>query len=564
MDQKHLIDELDRRREIAESLRDIISMINANLPLDTLLERAVSMAAQRLNATACVLHRFDMENQMLVHLASYGLDKVFKSGASRPFHNLKVSGGENYLYATLQHQPTYANYPPLPDRLNEIKNDPTIPAAIKAERIALRQRFAGSFSVPLFIQDQIYGGMVFYYDKPQDFSDEQIQLGLTFAEQMVVAIQNARLHQAEQDRQRELHMLLEVAAAANSSLDLDEMLVKTLELIVALVGATRAGVLLRAEENGELVPHTLRPEQEIAPAELDEMVKVCEAVVASGETLYIAPDETRGWDEPGALMPLQIRGRAIGTLVIIGSRGGTFVADQLALFKSIADQVSVAIENARLFEQAEKAAVATERNRLARDLHDAVTQTLFSSSLIADVLPKIWERDPAEGQRRLEELRQLTRGALSEMRTLLLELRPAALVDTDLDDLIGHQVNAFVARTRIPVAYSNECEHNPPPDVKEVFYRIAQEAFNNIAKHADASAVTVRLKCQKGRADLTIQDDGIGFDPAATAAEGLGLNIMRERTQGIGAQFELHSQIREGTRLHIFWQQPHHKEHKDD
>ncbi len=125
----------------------------------------------------------------------------------------------------------------------------------------------------------------------------------------------------------------------------------------------------------------------------------------------------------------------------------------MTLFKSIADQLGVAIENAYLFEKAEDAAIAAERNRLARDLHDAVTQTLFSASMIADVLPKIWERKPEEGQRRLEELRQLTRGALSEMRTLLVELRPAALEDTDLGDLIGHQVNAFIARTRIPVEY---------------------------------------------------------------------------------------------------------------
>ena len=227
-------------------------------------------------------------------------------------------------------------------------------------------------------------------------------------------------------------------------------------------------------------------------------------MVASGESMYIAPDIAADVPEPGALLPLQTRGRIMGVLGIIGSKESTFTPERLALFKSIADQLGVAIENAHLFEKAEDAAIAAERNRLARDLHDAVTQTLFSASMIADVLPKIWERKPEEGQRRLEELRQLTRGALSEMRTLLVELRPAALEDTDLGDLIGHQVNAFNARTRIPVEFERNCDQNPPAAIKEMFYRIVQEAFNNIAKHAEAATVNVEFNSRPDRTELVI------------------------------------------------------------
>ena len=95
------------------------------------------------------------------------------------------------------------------------------------------------------------------------------------------------------------------------------------------------------------------------------------------------------------------------------------------------------MENARLYEQAEQAAIAAERNRLARELHDAVTQTLFSANLIADVIPRIWKRNPEEGLQNLEELRQLTRGALAEMRTMLLEMRPESLERAD------HQISAY-------------------------------------------------------------------------------------------------------------------------
>ncbi|GJQ38262.1 MAG: hypothetical protein JETCAE02_06740 [Anaerolineaceae bacterium] len=358
------------------------------------------------------------------------------------------------------------------------------------------------------------------------------------------------------ERTRELQVLLDVTAAANRSLDLKETLATTLDLIVALVGASRAGVMLLDEPTGELIPYSLRPVRDVASDDLEKMLSTCRSVLDDGAALYVAPDPEEGLLEPGALIPLESRGDRLGVLVIVGSQGGAFSTAQLALFQSIADQLGVAVENARLFARSEQAAVAAERNRLARDLHDAVTQTLFSSSMIADVLPKIWERNPDEGRRRLEELRQLTRGALSEMRTLLVELRPAALADTDLGDLLEHQVNAFIARTRLQVGFERSVSHNPPVEVKEAFYRIAQEAFNNIARHAEAAQVRVRLDGEPGKMDLTIQDDGVGFDAQTLEHEGLGLGIMRERARSIGSRLEVVSRPGRGTRLHLNWQAP--------
>ncbi|MCP4517736.1 MAG: PAS domain S-box protein, partial [Delftia sp.] len=162
-----------------------------------------------------------------------------------------------------------------------------------------------------------------------------------------------------------------------------------------------------------------------------------------------------------------------------------------------------------LEQQVKEQAVAAERSRLARDLHDAVSQTLFSASLIADVLPQIWERNPDEGQRRLEEIRQLTRGALAEMRALLLELRPTALAEADLGDLLRQLAEATTGRARVPVALEVEGEPSGPlaPDVKVALYRIAQESLNNVAKHAGASQVTVGLRYQGERVEVRISDD---------------------------------------------------------
>lgn len=403
------------------------------------------------------------------------------------------------------------------------------------------------------------GGIVTYWDivlAPLAENAEVVGI-LNVAVDVTEQVQlRQTLEQRVEARTQELQVLLDVSATASRSLNLTELLQKTLDRVVSLVQASRVGVMLRDKKTGELTPHTLRPVQDIAPNDLSVLIAACRAVMESGELLYIAPEIERGLHEPGALLPIQTRENRPGVLVIIGPVGGHFTEAQLALFQSIANQLGVAIENARLFEQVQQAAVAAERNRLARDLHDAVTQTLFSSSMIADVLPKIWERNPAEGRNRLEELRQLTRGALSEMRTLLVELRPAALVDTDLGDLVGHQVNAFIARTRLTVVYECNCIQNPPPEIKEAFYRILQEAFNNIAKHAEASHVSVRLDCLPQKATLLAQDDGMGFDSQKASSEGLGLGIMRERARSVGAQFEISSRVGGGTRLRLSWKNP--------
>ena len=390
--------ELERRREIAESLRDIIRMINSGQPLDEFLDQAVRMAAQRLGASGCVLHQFDMDNRMFVRKSIYGLDGVFEKGRRDSFDNFKLFGGNDFLQATIQRQPTYGNYPSLPERVEEIQRDMTIPPHIKAERIALREKYAGVFTVPLFIQDKVYGGMVFYYTEPQDFPEEQIQLGLTFAE-----------------------------------------------------------------------------------------------------------------------------------------------------------QVSLAIENAILREQAAQAATVSERNRLARDLHDAVSQTLFSASLIADVLPKLWEKRPDVARQKLDELRLLTRGALSEMRTLLWELRPSSLIETDLGDLLRHLTNAFTGRTRIPTTVNLEGMVDPPFKVKEVVYRIAQESLNNISKHAEASAVMVNLLRSEDEIRLEIQDNGWGFNTQEVPPESLGLGIMQERAATIKASLAIKSSTGIGTCIELIW-----------
>ena len=206
--------------------------------------------------------------------------------------------------------------------------------------------------------------------------------------------------------------------------------------------------------------------------------------------------------------------------------------------------------------QALQQAAIEERARLARDLHDAVSQTLFSASILAEVLPRIWDRNPEEGRRRLEEVRQLTRGALAEMRTLLFELRPAALAEADLGPLIHQLGESITGRTRVPVEVTVEGECQVPPDVKMAIYRIAQEALNNIGKHSGARLAKVNLTCTAHEVALFITDNGKGFDPVEKSGTSLGMGIMRERARGIGAHLEIKSQIGQGSQITVKWLLP--------
>ena len=255
-------------------------------------------------------------------------------------------------------------------------------------------------------------------------------------------------------------------------------------------------------------------------------------------------------------VPLRIKDETYGGLMLYYIEPRKFSDEEIELAVMFGDQAVLAIENAGLRAHAERTAIAAERNRIARDLHDSVTQTLFSATLIAEVLPKLVERNGSEGMRRLEELRQLTRGALAEMRTLLLELRPATLIEVSIEELLRQLTEAARGRARIPIDLQVQVTEPLPPDAKVAFYYIAQEALNNVAKHARAGSAYVTLASHAAGAVLSILDDGQGFDVMQVTPEHLGLAIMRERSESIDGELAIDSTPGEGTEITIRWTNP--------
>ena len=255
-------------------------------------------------------------------------------------------------------------------------------------------------------------------------------------------------------------------------------------------------------------------------------------------------------------VPLAVRGRIIGGMGVAETRKNHFTAHDADLALSVANQAAITMINAELYQDAQTLAVLEERQKLARNLHDAINQSLFSAGLIAEVLPRLWEREPEEARRSLEDLRRLTRGALAEMRSLLVELRPSALTDTDLGELLRLLGNAFTGRTNVPVAVTVTGEGTLPAEVQVVLYRICQEALNNIAKHAKATTVEIDVRHEPGTLELHIRDDGRGFDSSEPPPPGhYGLSMMRERAETVGARLTVASQPGHGTELVVGWKE---------
>jgi len=215
--------------------------------------------------------------------------------------------------------------------------------------------------------------------------------------------------------------------------------------------------------------------------------------------------------------------------------------------------VEVRQDEQALIAQAVGDAITAERNRLARELHDAVTQTLFAVSLTAEVLPDLWDMDEVEARKSTDELRHLTRGALAEMRTLLFELRPAALNQAQLSDLLKQLSEALMGRERLPVCLDINGDCDLPCDAKVEIYRIAQESLNNVVKYARASQVEIKVRLDANRVHMEINDNGVGFDQTCVKPASLGLRIMRERAESIRAELQVTSLPGQGTTVNLDW-----------
>ncbi len=570
--------EAERRQAVAEGLREILRLINSHHPLNEVLQVIARQAKEWLHADSTMIRQTFIEENRVRTVAQCDLPADFDIIAETPFYqgltDQALMDGDVVIIEDIP-----SVYSPRLARL-EFDDDPLLTAGLAATV----KYYHSLLKTPLFIRGQIFGAITFHFSQPRKFSDEDIELARMLSDQTALAIENARLFEAAERRRQIAESLRVILSILNSERPLDEVLHAIVSQAQQLLGAKAVAIHRLDSEKNLLIPeasvglskeyvssiHLPLGQGALGIAVLKRRpVQVNDTIaVFSGKGVQSADGESIRLDEGlvnklqqfadryGAVLavPMVIKSQIYGGLALYYSTPRNFLPEEIELAVTYADQASLAIENARLIQQVKETAVLEERSRLARDLHDAVTQTLFSTTLTAEVLPRIWEKNPQEGQKKLEELRELTRGALAEMRTLLVELRPAAMQEAELNDLIRHLGNAFIARARIPLSLSIEGNQPLPLDVKIAFYRVAQEALHNIAKHADAAQAWLNLTYTLDGLHLTIRDDGIGFDLNKLKPDHFGLGIMRERATQVGAQFCVESQPGEGTTISLRWQ----------
>jgi two-component system nitrate/nitrite sensor histidine kinase NarX len=386
------------------------------------------------------------------------------------------------------------------------------------------------------------------------------------------------LQQAEA-RQREQAALLDISHTLASTLELQpELILDQLGVIVqysraalfviedsALLAVSMRGT--PAQEDGtpfriplegpEMLLQLLNEHRPIRIADLSSSRKQAQLVhEVLARRAPVLLDGMRSW----MWVPVAAKGRMMGGIGVAQAEPSYFSKHHADLALTVANQAAITMINAELYRNARSLAVLEERQRLARNLHDAVNQSLFSAGLIAEVLPRLWDKDQAEARRSLEDLRRLTRGAMAEMRALLAELRPSTLTDADLGDLLRLLGNAFAGRTNIPANVSVDGRGELPAEVQVAIYRICQEALNNVAKHAQANRVDMALKQTERAVDVSIHDDGRGFDSEVTTSGHYGVGMMRERAETAGVRLSIKSKPGHGTQVDIQWPDAHGKE----
>jgi len=380
---------------------------------------------------------------------------------------------------------------------------------------------------------------------------------------------NQQLEQRVEVRTRELSSLLEVSHNVAATLEIQPLLAMILEQLEELVGYDEAAIL-GLKKGDELILLDQRSTAEPSSMRhLELQPDPSIATVIQTKKALIIPDiradtpEARGWRQstvhmmPGGEpeigswlgVPLLIKEKAIGMLVMGHKQVNFYTSRHADLALAIANQAAIAIENARLYEQAQELAAMQERQKLARELHDSVSQALYGIGLGARTARTLLDRDPAKAVEPLEYVLSLAEAGLEEMRALIFELRPESLKTEGLVAALRKHSSALHARYQIQIETSFCEEPDLPIETKQALYRVAQEALTNAVKHSQAQRLQIHLRMETHEVVLQVEDDGIGFNPQDSFPGHLGLKTMKERVEQIGGEFKIESAPGRGTRV---------------
>jgi signal transduction histidine kinase/HAMP domain-containing protein len=546
VDNARLFEAEKKLRQEATLLAEMARLISGTLDLDEVLRLSAEYAVDVFDVHCCCIFLYDERKGILRPAARIGFDSqmttILAEVEFSPSERMRRTVFESLQALIIEDVPVDPHLSP-PDLL-DLQSALVVPIEVGGRRLGAMQ-------------------LGTHPPRRRRFTAEEGELALALANQAAVAIENVRLFDAEQRRAEQFRVISEVGRRITSILAVDELLDQMARLIKEAFKYYHVGFGLI--EGDEVVAKA--GAGPLWDAYQSLRLKLGQEgiggwVAQSGEPLLV-PDvsqEPRYYFVPQAhairselCVPLQTKDAIIGVLDVQSDQPNAFDESDLTVLQSLAHQAAIAIENARLYEQAQQVAVMEERSRLARELHDSVTQSLFSMTLTAQAARILLERDPRRVAPQLDRLQELARGALTEMRSLIFELRPVAVEEEGLVSALRKHIAAVRSREGLAIDFQVSGERRLVKEQEVALFRIVQEALNNVVKHARAERAVVDLSMGEEVVRLLVADDGMGFDPRTSVREGktMGLVNMRERVEMLDGSLEIDSQLGEGTRIRV-------------
>jgi signal transduction histidine kinase len=517
---------LVKEQLLAELSRDV----STTLDLPTILERTTMRLQTVFESGAVAL--LDATGQLVI-TAQFGPDSVTRPAALRTVATHALSQG----------------------------------AALLANGLLLEelQGTRAAVAAPLWAGGRIIGVLLADDADPERFTYEDVDLLEAVASQVAGPLLSAHLYQQERRRSHQLTVLNTIASTAAAAHELEALLDAVTGEIQRGFGYDNVQLFLLDEQQQELTLSAQAGELMIVGGQLRRPLH--EGLIGrsarSGLTVRVDdvaadPDFVRSplaHTRSELCVPVRATGRVLAVLNLESAQLHAFTQDDVAVLETAADVLAGAIENILLHRRSQEAAVLEERTRLARDLHDSVTQQLFSITLTAQAARAQVEKRPERAMSQLERVQETASAALSEMRALIFQLRPPAALEQGLVPALQQHIAAVRRRDMLPIELRVEGEGRLAHRVEQGLYRIVQEALNNVARHAGECYVVVSVVFLPELVRLEVEDTGCGFDAALVplqpreAGRRLGLVSMRERASELGASLVIDSHPGQGTRV---------------
>jgi signal transduction histidine kinase len=464
-----------------------------------------------------------------------------------------------------------AGYPDAPDRIPKgqgLSERPIMDGQLYyTPDVSQDPRYVGSWcgsevDVPIPIGEEVLGVLIAEKKELGAFTQEDFEVLTAATQQAGLAIEKARLLAAERKRADELEALRSTLTDITAELELSKLLEVIVARAASLLHATGGELGLYDETNQELHivvsynlgSHYVGRYQALGEGAMGSVAATCEPLIIDDYQTWEGRLAEYSHVHTTLVVPLVIGNRLLGVFSTASTEPSRrFTPADLHLLNLFARQASIAIENARLYDQAQQVAILEERQRLARELHDSVAQALYGVIMYAEAAARLLvagKEDPALDY--MLELRNTALDALREMRMLIFELLPPVLEEMGLVAALQTRLEAVEGRAGLKTAFTVDGLERLEPAIEQGLYRIALEALNNTLRHSQAKHLSLHLVLNKPLISLQVRDDGIGFDPAVAREQGgLGLRGMYERAEQIGGRLSVTSKPGEGTTIYL-------------